>query len=901
MGSCFSVQLSFDNFIDRGWDSIVRHANYVCKLKQTLPTLSAALEELRVQKNDVQREVDLAEQRQLKRLEQVQLWLSNAETMITEADNLIADSPREINNLCLGGCASKTCLSSYKFGKKVAKMDRDIKDHMSKGAFEKVAESQPAASVVVRPEEQPIALESMIDKVWSCIMDKDVGIIGLYGLGGAGKTTLLTQINNKFSTTPNDFDVVIWALVSKDYNVGKIQDEIGGIIGISSEDWKYKTVEQKAVDINGVLRGKRFVVLLDDLWKRVDLIKVGIPKPNQENGSKIIFTTRSSDICGEMEARKKIKVKCLELEDAWKLFQDKVGDEALNSHPDIPKLAKQVAEECDGLPLALITIGRAMANKTTPVEWKYAIEKLKRSSLPKMKDEVYPLLKFSYDNLPPTIKCCLLYCCLYPEDYEIPKRRLVDYWFCEGLLNEFDRISEAEMQGDHIINSLLSACLLERAGESSHEECVKMHDVIRDMCLWIACELGAKEKKFFVKAGAQLAKEPSVKAWEGAKRMSLMQNRIEVLKTKPKCPNLQTLLLRQNNLKRMSDGFFQFIPNLTVLDLSDNGLEALPMGISQLVSLKCLDLSKNFIKELPIELKSLTKLKMLDLSHMYWLIKIPQYLISSFSKLQIFRFWNRPQDYFPKEDNVLDGDDNEKLIEELISLQHLNIVRIPPIQSISVLKRSLSLHLHRCYTETLELRGFIESSVFNVLYLESMERLERLEIIGCENMEMRIEKLHTKVSPSTNGSSRFHTLREVSISGCFKLKDLTWLILVPNLRTLRIVWCVEMEEIASEGKLGEVTDVVEIPYSTPFLKLETLELYRLRELKSIYWDALPFPCLKSISIEDCPKLKKLPLNSDSAEENHITIKGSQNWWAELEWENEATRHAFLPSFHDSKF
>ncbi|KAK8674708.1 hypothetical protein V6N13_032814 [Hibiscus sabdariffa] len=764
MGSCFSVQLSFDNFIDRGWDSIVRHANYVCKLKQTLPTLSDALEELRVQKNDVQREVDLAEQRQMKRLEQVQLWLSKAETMITDAESLIVDGPREINNLCLGGCASKTCLSSYKFGKKVAKMDRDIKDHMSKGAFEKVAESQPAASVVVRPEEQPIALESMIDKVWSCIMDKDVGIIGLYGLGGAGKTTLLTQINNKFSTTPNDFDVVIWALVSKDYNVGKIQDEIGGIIGISSEDWKYKTVEQKAVDINGVLRGKRFVVLLDDLWKRVDLIKVGIPKPNQGNGSKVIFTTRSSDICGEMEARKKIKVKCLKPEEAWKLFQDKVGDEALNSHPDIPKLAQQVAEECDGLPLALITIGRAMANKTTPVEWNYAIEKLKRSALPKMEDEVYPLLKFSYDNLPPTMKCCLLYCCLYPEDYEIPKRRLVDYWFCEGLLNEFDRIGEAEMQGDHIINSLLSACLLERAGESSHEECVKMHDVIRDMCLWIACELGAKEKKFFVKAGAQLAKEPSVKAWEGC-------------------------------------------------------------GIGHKI---------------------------------------------------IFR----------RKDNVLDGDDNEKLIEELISLQHLNIVRIPPIQSISVLKRSLSLHLHRCYTETLELRGFMESSVFNVLYLESMERLERLEIIGCENMEMRIEKLHTKVSPSTNGSSRFHTLREVSISGCFKLKDLTWLILVPNLRTLRIVWCVEMEEIASEGKLGEVADVVEIPYSTPFLKLETLELYRLRELKSIYWDALPFPCLKSISIEDCPKLKKLPLNSDSAEENHITIKGSQNWWAELEWENE---------------
>ncbi|MBA0748402.1 hypothetical protein Gogos_005226 [Gossypium gossypioides] len=201
----------------------------------------------------MQREVDPSEQRLLKPFERVQLWLSKAETMITEAEKLNADGPQQMNNLCLGGCASKNCLSSYKFGKKVAKMLKKINDHRSNGAFEKVAESQPAASVVVRPEERPISQESMIEKVWSCIKDKDVGVIGLYGLGGVGKTTLLTQINNKFSTTPNDFDVIIWALVSKHSDVGKIQDRIGGNIGFSDAFWKSKSVDEKAVDIHGVL------------------------------------------------------------------------------------------------------------------------------------------------------------------------------------------------------------------------------------------------------------------------------------------------------------------------------------------------------------------------------------------------------------------------------------------------------------------------------------------------------------------------------------------------------------------------------------------------------------------------------------------------------------------------
>ncbi|KAA3478441.1 putative disease resistance protein [Gossypium australe] len=850
MGNCCSVQIGLENFIIRGLDSIAGHANYICKLKQTLPALSAALQELRAQRNDVQRQVAVAEQRLLKRLERVQLWLSKAETMIIEAERVVEDGPQQMNNLYLGGCASKSCLSSYKFGKKVAKMLQEINDHMSKGAFEKVAEKQPATSVVVRPEEQPIALESTIQKVWSCIVDKDVGVIGLYGLGGVGKTTLLTKLNNKFSTTPNYFEVVIWALVSKDYDVEKIQDRIGENVGFSDGSWKNKSADQKAIDIYGILSNKRFVVLLDDLWQRVDLNQVGIPKPSQENGSKLIFTTRSLEICGEMGAIRKIKVECLEPEKAWELFQEKVGDETLNSHPDIPNLAKQVAERCGGLPLALITIGRAMACKTTLEEWNYAIEMLKRCALPKMENE---------------------------------------------LLDKFDRINEAQMQGGDIISSLLNACLLERDGEY----CVKMHDVIRDMALWITRKFEATENKFFVKAGAQLFEEPDVKAWKRVKRMSVMKNEIQLLKETPKCPNLRTLFLSNNNLKVISDGFFQFIPHLTVLDLSENYyLRALPKGISQLVSLECIDLSWTGISELPMELKSLTKLKMLDLSYMSDLENIPQYLVSSFSKLQIFRLWFKrlllQNKGYPNEDNVL-NEGHEKLIEELKGLQRLNILSTP-IKSMFCLERFLSFDLFRRRTQALQLIDFREPEMFDVLCLENLERLETLQFLDCGIMEIKMEKLSTWVSSSTNSTSCFHALSTVQIFHCKKLRDMTWLILAPNLRNLDITGCYEMEEILSEEKLGEVAGVIGISYPKPFLKLETLDLRHLPKLKSIYRNALPFPCLKHILIKYCEELKKLPLNSDSAKGNLLSIKGSKGWWARVEWENEVTRAAFLPSF-----
>lgn len=62
-----------------------------------------------------------------------------------------------------------------------------------------------------------------------------------------------------------------------------------------------------------------------------------------------------------------------------------------------------MVEECDGLPLALITIGGAMAHKKTLEKWSYAIQLLKKSitKFPGM-EKVYPHLKFSYDSLQKT-------------------------------------------------------------------------------------------------------------------------------------------------------------------------------------------------------------------------------------------------------------------------------------------------------------------------------------------------------------------------------------------------------------------------------------------------------------------------------------------------------------------
>ncbi|XP_034680023.1 probable disease resistance protein At1g52660 [Vitis riparia] len=375
MGIVFSVSIS-TNDIAGCCDCTAARANYICKLAENQVTLRTELQKLRELKNDVNRKVDVAERQQMKRLDQVQGWLSRVEAMETEVGQLIGDGAETIEEKRLHGCCHpKLCISSYTLGKKVARKLQDMATLMSEGRnFEVVADIVPPAPVEEIPGRPTVGLESTFDKVWRSLEEEHVGMIGLYGLGGVGKTTLLTQINNHFLKTSHNFDVVIWVVVSRTPNLERVQNEIWEKVGFCDDKWKRKSRHEKAKDIWKASSKKRFVMLLDDMWEQMDLLEVGIPPPDQQNKSKLIFTTRSLDLCGQMGAHKKIQVKSLAWKDSWDLFKKYVGKDALNSDPEISELAEMVAKECCGLPLAIITVGRAMASKVTPQDGSMQLE-----------------------------------------------------------------------------------------------------------------------------------------------------------------------------------------------------------------------------------------------------------------------------------------------------------------------------------------------------------------------------------------------------------------------------------------------------------------------------------------------------------------------------------------------
>lgn len=861
-------------------------------------SLTAELNELMDKRDDLTTCLERAELDGSRRTKEVQRWLARVEVIEAEAASIMENFRQSRQGW---GFFNPSCCSKYNMSKEMIEKLKDTSELKGKGNFERLVTEPRPAPVEEKPCKPAIGIGVMLDKVWEFLEEEKVGIIALYGMGGVGKTTLLKTVNNAYLSGDHNFDVVIWVLVSKEFVVSKIQQSIVARLGLPWVD--SEAHELLTSKIYNVLKKKRFLLLLDDVWEGIDLGDIGIPPPDDENKCKLIFTTRSIDVCSDMDAHRKLKVELLNDEKSWQLFCEKVGRMDILESSPIRTYAETMVRKCGGLPLALITVGRAMANKETEEEWKYAIELLNKSpSELRGMEDVFTLLKFSFDNLEnETAKMCFLYCSLFPQSYSIEKEQLVEYWLAEGFLDSFYD-SNAYNKGYAAIGSLKVAFLLETGEEETQ---VKMNDVIRSFALWIASGCGVNKGNFFVEASLDLTEAPGVKNWEGAQRVSLLDNAITRLKEVPMCPNLLTLLLQWNNcLNRIPDDFFQSMSALRLLDLSFTSIRRIPVSIGQLLELRHLNLTATKMTTLPKELGSLAKLIHLNLLRTYSLRTIPREAISGLSKLVVLNLYYSYERWKIQNSNCEDEVGFEVLetltqlrvlgltISTITSLHRLSGIRslVNCIQYLFI-KECQGLHQLELstlgYGKLLRRLSINDCNEINYLVVDGeagenwLPNLEVLALYGLPNL------ISVWKTPLREGS--LQNLRLLNIWYCHRLKNVSWISLLPRLEAIYLFYCKALEALVSEDEKLE-------PDSKSFSRLKTISIRDLPELRIITPLALTFSCLKNIAVIDCPKLKKLSIRTAHNSTTIPTVHSSKDWWEGLEWEELNTKSAFLTNF-----
>ncbi|VFQ98919.1 unnamed protein product [Cuscuta campestris] len=869
----------------------------------------------------LEQSLDLDERLRYSPRTQVQDWLKRVEELKNEFDLFQAGAEKKMNNTSFG-CLR--CLD-FKLGNNLARlMLKANKLVGEREAFDssiyrlEPVEHIPGPSVVGQ-----WTASRNLEGIMKLLRDDSVKRIGVWGMGGVGKTTLIRNLNNKLES-PGDmlFGIVIWVVVSQHGSLKTIQSRIAERlemqIGIGESD------ERIVSRLCSRLRERCFLIILDDVWDAIDLDKVGIPRLEGLTGSKVILTSRSLEVCNEMETDHNFEVCCLRDNEAWDLFSEKVGEEVANDD-EIKPHAEKVVKECHGLPLAITIVGASMSKKRRVSQWQDALGYLQRSMPlnPKVEDKVFKPLKLSYDFLESTedepLKSCFLFLCLFPEDYEVPLQRLVQYWLAEGLLDERKNYEELHNRCDTIVEKLKAFCLLECGIiDPSH---VRMHDVVRDVGIWIATH----ECKSIVRAGECELTEISLEVLEncsnrGVKRVSFVGNDIETLPScEVQCPETSTLLLLDNlHLREMPSSFLLGFPTLRILDLSESKIKSLPQSLANLAQLRTLvlkrcyqltelppfealgrlqvlDCSYSGLTELPQGFEKLTNLRQLDISCTHKLQRIPTGKISNLCILEYLNVMGNATGCGmsrESENSIID-------FEELLCLQELmalciDIAGIPRVTAVHVnwLK---SINFFAVHVSPDGRNPKIPATVnskevhFCGLHFAGDESVPWLlantfscSIIKCKGVELMLSALvrnnapfshlkrltmstcHISVvktlpmrRPKFDLLPNLEALYFYKLTGVGSVSDLSHFLGLrfTNLKRLDVVYCNQLECLLA-------VDDIEGEENNCVEKLEQINIKHCFRLRQVFKNTSsscckPFPNLRSLELETLPELVQI--------------------------------------------
>ncbi|XP_077214016.1 putative disease resistance protein At4g27220 [Tasmannia lanceolata] len=890
--------------------SLKRRVLYLVHYKKSVENLILKAENLRLRREVVQGLVEAATRNGKEITGEVQLWLKQVddiEAILKRLEEGVMENKR-----CFKGWCPNFC-SRYSLGKEATKTMVDVDGLLARGGFTRVSTPRPCPSF--KPAGEFVAFESTESAkklVINALKEERINIIGVYGMGGVGKTTLVEQVG-KQAKDEKLCDEVVKVTVSQNQDLKKIQGELAEKLGMKFEE---DTEEVRAgLLLKRIKQERKVLIILDDLWDRLDLTKVGIASVGTQKGCQIIMTTRRLEVCSMMNCEKNIKVNVLFEQDSWNLFKEKAEVVETVETDKLQRLAREVAKECKGLPLAIVTVARALKGKDLSI-WANALRELKRSyprNIEGVDKELYSRLELSYNYIESKeARLCFLFCCVFPEDHNIEVRVLMRYMMGERAFSDVNNFEEAWDRIHTLVEKLKDSCLLLNGDMKGY---VKMHDVVRDVAILIASR---KERGFLVKVGVELTEWPE--NLDECKRLSLMGTSMGVLPEPPNCPRLSTLLLQQiNGWEEIPNNFIEGMKALVFLDLSDTEISSLPSSLPYLKNLKtlcldecsCLDdisllggleklevlsLRQTRLKKLPVEIGQLSDLKILDLQRCDALTMVAPNVISRLSKLEELYMGRSFSEW---EVRGSSGDGSKASFDEVVSLARLTVLYIH-VKDVNCLflevpgswerlkkfcicvceggysnsdyDKCTSININRIsYPLSKWVKLLLERS--EEIALNSVSKnlrdyegvsfnsVKRLNLYDCDEMEHFID---TVEESHRLPIGFFGNLTELNICRCRKLKNILSYDLLEGLKSLEILkvdYCEELEEVFDyeEGMREEIHAA--ITTTSPLSTLKEMELGDLPKLSCIWKGAIPptgtFHNLTQLSVVRCDSLRCL--------------------------------------------
>ncbi|XP_042492606.1 putative disease resistance protein RGA1 isoform X2 [Macadamia integrifolia] len=620
-------------------------------------------------------------------------------------------------------------------------------------------------------------------------------------------------------------------------------------------------LESLQCELQDRLKGKRFLLVLDDVWSvnRNKWESLRVPFRVSKIGSRILVTSRNQRVSTIMGATKTLTLQGLSDKDCWLLFKKwAFSDENYNKHPSLIEIGKKIVKKCNGLPLALKSLGSLLRNKLDEYEWEFI---LKSDIWDLEGDDILPALSLSYHNLPAHLKLCFVYCSLFPKGYSFRKDALVLLWMAEGFVPS-KQVERMEDIGNQYFDDLLQRSFFQKENTpQSPRETFVMHDLMHDLAQSVSREVFCR-----------IESDKSCEIVEMARHMSLLIDDLDSTNEEIYgCKRLCTFLLKIPNPSieyirgQIPFHLLEYFRCLRVLDLSFCNALKLPDSIGNLKHLRYLDLSCTYIKELPQSVCNLFNLQTLILNNCRFLLELPKNLGNLINLQHI----------------LMNNETN--LIDIPVGIGRLCLLKTLPRFwvgqkdgfKVGELKELRNLR-GRLYILGLEnVPNVFEAMEANLKNKEKLDELylqwgEETRHLGHEGDDAILEglqphsalkHLHIKgydglIFPNwMMEMGRYNKLVTLSLSSCKKCKVLPTLWQLPSLESLCIYRMKELNHLSEEFYGDDMKD----GGNKGFQKLKHLELKNMSNLAE-WCGSLDgeFPCLEKLVIKDCPKIRNLP-------------------------------------------
>ncbi|XVE62978.1 hypothetical protein DITRI_Ditri06bG0162800 [Diplodiscus trichospermus] len=894
------------------------HVRYVINCKKMVEEFEDKMKSLIAKRESVQQEIAAAERNLEMEQPDVKLWCERVEKIIDEEAKKVKELEDKAKAKCfLGLCPN--IRSRYQLSRKAEDAVVAIDKLLEEGRFDKVAVPYVPEAPISAASKNFEAFDSrkkVFNKIMKALEDPTISMIGVYGPGGVGKTTLVDEVAGKVKEVAS-FGSVVKATVTQAPNIEKIQYEIAEPLGLKLEE---RSKEIRARRLSERLKNeKNILVILDDIWTELDLDEVGIPFGDQHKGCKILLTSRDENVlAGKMNAKRIFKIDVLETAEAWELFKRTAENDFENL--ELLSVATEVAVRCGGLPLAVVTVAKALRKKALSV-WKDASLQLQRPSprnFTGIAAKAYSAIELSYNNLESEeLKQTFLLSCLLGHN-----ALLEDLFNCAIGLRLFHgvrTIEETRNRVSTMVSSLKASCLLIDGYDIDQ---FSVHDFVRDVALAIAYRDNHAFELVDGEVSEVWADEERIERF----KMILVFASIKKLPRELDCPQLSLFSMRntsEDSYGEMPTSFFQKMKNIKVLDLYKMDLSSsisLPISLRTLLLEQCmlgdmvnleklknleiLGLSYSKFEMLPEEVRQLEKLRLLDLSHCTELRKIPPGVLSS--------LFNLEELYMSHVDFPWNEQGNASL-DELKDLTTLHI-KIPDVNMVPKHLFSKKLQRYKIlignewdwddkaeYSRTLTLKRvqFIGSEDEGCWEGNLNTTIQRLftEKVGYRGLDHLILSDHSSelmkiLRQNPQGILDFKSLKSLEVYDCSTLSSLLTLSMAPQLQEINVRNCIEMEHIIiDEEPEGEVKNKIVFPL------LKSIILASCGDMASFYRGnkILECPSLEVLAVFDCPEMFAFA-STFSREQIIGTIDGEGN----TIWPSEGVADVFATAFFDNK-